>query len=83
MLELLERQQTLTGNQRRIVCAAILGDMLSKPSLPCFPPLRLIVSAGRRHDESRGRGINSVFSKGTPRVSPGQRYPVGNGTDIP
>jgi MFS family permease len=28
MLELLERQQTLTGNQRRIICAAILGDML-------------------------------------------------------
>ena len=28
MLELLERQQTLTGNQRRIVFAAILGDML-------------------------------------------------------
>jgi len=28
MLELLERQQTLTGNQRRIVFAAILGDAL-------------------------------------------------------
>jgi hypothetical protein len=28
MLELLERQQTLTGNQRRIVFAAILADML-------------------------------------------------------
>src|ERR1700688_5228548 len=28
MLELLDRQQKLTGNQRRIVFAAILGDML-------------------------------------------------------
>jgi MFS transporter, putative metabolite:H+ symporter len=28
MFELLERQQRLTGNQRRIVLAAILGDML-------------------------------------------------------
>jgi hypothetical protein len=28
MLELLDRQQRLTGNQRRIVFAAILGDML-------------------------------------------------------
>jgi putative MFS transporter len=28
MLQLLERQQTLTGNQHRIVFAAILGDML-------------------------------------------------------
>src|SRR6266446_7344331 len=28
MLELLDRQQKLTGNQRKIVFAAILGDML-------------------------------------------------------
>src|SRR6185437_13547026 len=28
MLELLERQQGLTGNQKRIIAAAILGDML-------------------------------------------------------
>ena len=28
MLELLDRQHKLTGNQRRIVLAAILGDML-------------------------------------------------------
>ncbi len=28
MLELLDNQQTLTWNQRKIVCAAILGDML-------------------------------------------------------
>ena len=28
MLELLDRQQKLTGNQWRIVLAAILGDML-------------------------------------------------------
>ena len=34
MLELLDRQQGLTGNQRRIVFAAILGDMLK-----CDAPL--------------------------------------------
>src|ERR1700738_3491321 len=28
MLELLERQRSLTGNQRKIIIAAILGDML-------------------------------------------------------
>ena len=28
MLELLDQQHKLTGNQRRIVFAAILGDML-------------------------------------------------------
>jgi hypothetical protein len=28
MLELLERQKTLTINQWKIICAAILGDML-------------------------------------------------------
>ena len=28
MFEVLDRRQTLTGNQKRIVAAAILGDML-------------------------------------------------------
>ena len=28
MMSYLERQTTLTGNQRRIIAAAILGDML-------------------------------------------------------
>ena len=47
MLELLERQKTLTANQWKIIVAAILGDMTPTP--------RLIKAQQHLMDEMGGR----------------------------